>query len=114
MLQAGPAQRVTIYVDESHRYRGRNAYLALFDFLYQRQVSGATVTRGIAGFGADHQIHTSEVLIASGHLPIKIEFVETAAKVAEILPQLRGMIGDGMIAVTPTEVYLALPAGQDR
>lgn len=107
MLQAGPAQRVTIYIGENHHYRGHNAYMAVFEFLFHHQIAGATVTRGIAGFGADHHIHTSAILAASDSLPIKIEFIESPDKVQEILPKLRDMIGDGMIAMQPTEILQA-------
>lgn len=107
MLQAGPAQRVTIYISENHHYHGRNAYMAVFEFLFHHQIAGATVTRGIAGFGADHHIHTSDILAASSSLPIKIEFIETSNKVQEILPKLREMIGNGMIAMQPTEIVQA-------
>ena len=105
-MQTGPAQRVTIYVGESHHHHGRSAYMAVFEFLFYHQVAGATVTRGIAGFGPDHHIHTADVLTASANLPIKIEFIESAGQVAALLPRLREMIGDGLISVSPADVYL--------
>ncbi len=57
MLTAGPARKVTIHVSENHKYHGQSAHAAILDFLFYRAVSGATVVRGIAGFGADH--HTT-------------------------------------------------------
>jgi PII-like signaling protein len=56
MLTAGPARKVTIHVSENHKYHGQSAYAAILDFLFYRGVSGATVVRGIAGFGADHHM----------------------------------------------------------
>ena len=109
MLQTGPAQRVTIFVGEGHHYHGRSAYMAVFEFLFYHRVSGATVTRGIAGFGADRHLHSADMLAASENLPIQIDFVEAPAKVQEILPKIRDMIGDGMIAVQPTEVFFSAP-----
>lgn len=107
MLANGPAQRVTIFVGESHRQRGRSVYMAVFDFLYYHQVSGATVTRGIAGFGADHHRHSADILAASENLPVKIEFIESEDKVQALLPKLRDIVGNGIIAVQPTQVYFA-------
>lgn len=106
-LEAGPAQRITIYLGESHRHHGHSAYMAIFEFLYHHQVAGATVTRGLAGFGAARHPHTAEVLAASDNLPIKIEFVETADKVEELLPKLRDMAAGGLITAQPLEVLLA-------
>ena len=55
MLASGPAKKVSIYVGEDHQYHGQSLYAAILDFLFYRRVTGACVTRGIAGFGADHQ-----------------------------------------------------------
>jgi PII-like signaling protein len=107
MLPVGPAQRVTVFVGESHHYHGRSAYMAVFDYLFHHRIAGATITRGIAGFGAQHHIHTADMLAASENLPIKIEFVEQPEKVRELLPKIRDMIGDGMITVQPVEIYFA-------
>ena len=52
MLTAGPGKKVGIYVAEDQQYHGSTAYAAILDFLFFHGVSGATVTRGIAGFGA--------------------------------------------------------------
>ncbi len=112
MLPVGPAQRVTVFVGESQQYHGRSAYMAVFDFLFHHRIAGATLTRGIAGFGAQHRIHTADMLAASENLPIKIEFVEQPEKVRELLPKIRDMIGDGMITVQPVEVYFAGPAAK--
>ncbi|MGH9394029.1 MAG: DUF190 domain-containing protein, partial [Terriglobales bacterium] len=80
---------------------------AVFEYLFYHGVAGATVTRAIAGFGAAHRVHTSDLLAASDDLPIQIDFIESAARAAELLPKLRQLIGEGMIAVAPTEVVVA-------
>ncbi|MGH9416793.1 MAG: DUF190 domain-containing protein [Terriglobales bacterium] len=107
MLATGTAQRVTIFVGEGHRRHGRSVYMAVFDFLYYHRVAGATVTRGIAGFGADHHLHSADILAASENLPIKIEFIESEDRLQELLPKIRDIIGDGVIAVQPIQVYFA-------
>jgi PII-like signaling protein len=67
-------------------------------------VSGATVTRGIAGFGADHHLHTTSLVDLAVHLPVKIEFIETAEKVDELLPKLQAMVGTGLIEMHDTTI----------
>lgn len=104
MLQTGPAKKVTIYVGEDQQYHGSALYAAILDFLFFRGVSGATVTRGLAGFGADHHLHTTRILRLTENLPIKIEFIEAPAKVEEVLPKLYEMAGTGLIEVQDTTI----------
>ena len=104
MLTPGPGKKVGIYVAEDQQYHGAAAYAAILDFLFFHNVSGATVTRGIAGFGADHHLHTTRVVELAVKLPIKVEFIETAAKVEELLPKLQEMAGTGLIEVQDTTI----------
>ena len=109
MLTAGPAKKVTIYVGRDHQYRGESVYMAILEFLFYRKVSGASATRGTAGFGADHHMHTDRILVLTENLPVKVEFIESAEKVEELLPKLREMVGTGLIEIQDTMV--AKPAG---
>jgi PII-like signaling protein len=104
MLKAGPARKVSIYVGEDHQYHGQSLYAAILDFLFYRGVSGANVARGIAGFGADHHLHTMRIERLTENLPIKIEFIESPEKVEELLPKLHEMAGTGLIEVQETTV----------
>jgi PII-like signaling protein len=104
VLRAGPGKKVGIYVGEDQQYHGAAAYAAILDFLFFHNVSGATVIRGIAGFGADHHLHTTRVVELAVKLPIKIEFIESAAKVEELLPKLQEMAGTGLIEVQDTTI----------
>ena len=104
MIQAGPAKKVTIYVGQDHQYHGESVYAAILEFLFYHKVSGASVTRGIAGFGADHQMHTDRVLALTENLPMKIEFIDTREKVEQLLPKLHEMAGTGLIEVQDTNV----------
>ncbi len=104
MLNAGPAKKVSIYVGEDQQYHGNSVYAAILDYLFFRGVAGATVTRGIAGFGADHHLHTTRILRLTENLPIKIEFVETQEKLNEILPKLQGLVGTGLIELQDTNI----------
>jgi PII-like signaling protein len=104
MLTAGPAKKVSIYVGEDHQYHGQSLYSAILDFLFYRGISGASVVRGIAGFGADHHMHTMKIERLTENLPIKIEFIESQQKVEELLPKLQGMAGTGLIEIQDTTV----------
>ncbi len=104
MLHSGPAKKVVLYVGEDHTYHGQSLYSAILDYLFYRGISGATVTRGIAGFGADHHLHTTRIERLTENLPIKIEFIESPEKVEELLPKLYEMTGTGLIEVQDTQV----------
>jgi PII-like signaling protein len=104
MLSAGKAVKVSIYLSEGSTYHGAATHSSILDFLFFRGVSGATVLKGIAGFGADHHLHSSNLVEVSDHLPLKIEFIETREKVDELLGKLEDMAGSGMIEVQETTV----------
>jgi uncharacterized protein len=104
MLKAGPAKKVSIYVGEEHKYHGQSVYAAILDFLFYNGISGASVVRGIAGFGADHHLHTTRIEVLTQDLPMKIEFIESAEKVEAILPKLHELTGTGLIEIQDTTV----------
>jgi PII-like signaling protein len=104
MLQPGKAVKVTIYLSEGATHHGIPLYSSILDFLFYRGVAGATVTKGIAGFGADHHLHSANLVEISDHLPLKIEFIESREKVDEILPKLEELVGTGLIEVQETTV----------
>jgi PII-like signaling protein len=104
VLTPGPGKKVSIYVGEDQQFRGASIYASILDYLFFRGVSGATVTRGIAGFGADHHLHTTRLVDLAARLPIKIEFIETAEKVEQLLPKLQEMAGTGLIEMQDTTI----------
>jgi PII-like signaling protein len=104
MLKAGKALKVSIYVSEGSKHHGIPVYSSILDFLFYRGVSGATVVKGIAGFGADHHMHSASIVEISDHMPLKIEFIETPEKVNAILGKLEELAGTGMIEVQETTV----------
>ena len=114
MLRAGPAKKVTIYVGEDRQYHGRSVYGAILDYLFFRGVSGANVVRGIAGFGADHHLHTTRILNVAENLPIRIEFIESAEKVEELLAKLQEMAGTGLIEIQDTTIAKAYETSKEH
>ncbi len=61
MIQTGKALKVSIYVSEGSTHHGFAAASSILDYLFYRGVSGATVLKGVAGFGADHHMHTASI-----------------------------------------------------
>jgi PII-like signaling protein len=114
VLKAGAAKKVTIYVGEDQQYHGHTVYAAILDFLFYRGVSGATIIRGIAGFGADHHIHTTRMVELSENLPVKIEFIETPERMEELLPKLQELAGTGLIEIQDTTVIKPAQTSRKR
>jgi PII-like signaling protein len=107
MLQKGTARKVTIYVNEDTQHHFGTLYESILTYLLHKGVAGATATRAMAGFGAHHVMHTGKIEALAEHLPVRVEFIETPAKVNELLPALYEMVNDGLIEVQDTEVVKA-------
>lgn len=113
MLTKGPAKKVTIFINEDVPHRMTSLHDALMTFLLHKGVAGATATRAFSGFGSHQTLHTPRMEATAEHLPIRIEFVETAERVDELLPTLNEMVTDGLIEVQDTTVIkLTRPAGE--
>jgi len=113
-LSPGKAVKVSIYLSEGSRRHGASTYSTILDFLFFRGVAGATVLKGIAGFGADHHMHSASSVEISDHLPLKIEFIETREKVNEILGKLEEMAGSGMIEIQETTIAKAAQVSKPK
>ena len=105
MLQPGPAQRVVIHLNEDAASEGDYLHLEIVSFLFGTGISGATVFRGHAGFGAHHRIHTHGAPGTGGeHLPIRVEFIESVQTVKALMPRLIELVADGVIEVQATSI----------
>lgn len=109
MLQSGKALKVSIYLTEGSRHHGVATESSILDFLFYRGVSDATMFKGVAGFGADHHLHSSSFVELSDQLPVKIEFIESKEKVDDLLGKLTELAGSGMIEIQ--ETMIAKPPG---
>jgi PII-like signaling protein len=107
---AGERVLMRIHIGERDKYQGRPLYEAIVHLLRQRDYSGATVFRGIMGFGATAGIHTEKVLRLSIDLPVVVECVETEEKIQGILPELDRMIEGGLITLERANVIVYRPA----
>lgn len=106
MLTTGKAVKVSLYLSDGAKHHHVPVYTTILDFLFHGGIAGATVVKGVAGFGAEHRMHSAHILEISDNLPIKIEFIETREKVDAILPELAKMIGSGLIEVQETAIIV--------
>jgi PII-like signaling protein len=113
MLQPGPARKVTVFVNEDSRHHGAPLYEAVLAYLLHKGVSGATASKAMAGFGARRLLHTPKIELLAEHLPVRIEAIESAAKIDQILPGLYDLVADGLIEVQDTTVVRCVPAGEE-
>ena len=81
MLEKGAAKKVTIFINEDTRHHLGSLTDAILNFLLHKGVAGATATRALAGFGGHRVIHTRKIEVLAEHLGVRIEFIESAAKV---------------------------------
>jgi CBS domain-containing protein len=96
--------QVQIFVLEGTQWRGEPAYLAILRFLQRQGAAGATVVRGIAGFGAHHRIHQATLVDIGADLPMVVVWIDRADRVARMRPQLEAMSGAGLIVSFPVAV----------
>jgi len=100
----GEGKLLRIFIGESDTWHGRPLYEAIVRRVRESGLAGATVLRGIEGFGADSRLHTSRILRLSEDLPVVIEIVDTPERIDEVLPLLDEMIGEGMVTVERVDV----------
>jgi PII-like signaling protein len=102
----GERTLMRIHIGESDRWHGKPLYEAIVELLRREKLSGATVLRGVGGFGSSSVYHTDKVLRLSQDLPIVIEVVEATERIEQILPQLDQMIGGGLVTLEKVRVIL--------
>jgi CBS domain-containing protein len=100
----GIGKRVRIYLDESDQWQHRPLYLAVVDLLRSEGCAGATVVRGVAGFGAHRRIHTATLVDVTPDLPLIVEWIDTPERVVRVLPKVRAMVRSGMITSEDVEI----------
>jgi PII-like signaling protein len=101
-----------IFIGESDTYEGQPLYEAIVLALRREGLAGATVLRGIEGFGKSSRVHTAHILRLSEDLPIVIECVDTAENIEAILPTLDTMIGDGLVTMERVDVRVYRAEGE--
>lgn len=100
----GEGKLLRIFIGESDRWHGKPLYQAIVQRVREEGLAGATVVRGIEGFGADSHLHTSRILRMSEDLPIVVEIVDEAERIDAILPVLDEMVDEGLVTVERVHV----------
>lgn len=100
----GEAKLLRIFIGEADRYKGRPLYEAIVLKAREAGLAGASVFRGIMGFGGHSRIHTARVLRLSEDLPVMIEIVDAPEKIEAFLPLLDEMISEGLVTLERVEV----------
>jgi uncharacterized protein len=100
----GRGKLVRIFIGESDTWHGTPLYHAIVQRVREHGLAGATVVRGIEGFGANSHLHTARLLRLSEDLPILIEIVDTEERINEILPMLDEMVTEGLVTLEAVEI----------
>jgi len=104
MRLEGEGKLLQLFIGESDRWHGKPLYQAIVERVRQEGLAGATMLRGIEGFGADSRIHTSRILRLSEDLPVVIEIVDTSEQIDRAVPILDEMVGEGMLTLERVQI----------
>jgi PII-like signaling protein len=104
MTLQGAATRLTIFVKEDDQWHRRPLYTEIVHRAHQAGLAGASVFRGIEGYGRSQHIHTSRILSLAEELPCSIVIVDTEEKIRAFLPEVDELVIEGLVLVDPVEV----------
>ena len=112
MKKESDAILLRIFIGESAMHEGKHLYKFLVEFFKKEGLAGATVLRGIDGFGKSSHAHTTSILRLSTDLPIVVEVADTQAKIDAVKLKLEGIVTEGLI--TEEKVKIVLYKGNDK
>jgi uncharacterized protein len=100
----GAAKRVRVYIGESDQWHGKPLFTAIVERCRRDGFAGATVLRGIEGFGANSRIHTARILRLSEDLPIVVDIVDLPERIERLIPILDEMVHEGLVTIEDVQV----------
>jgi PII-like signaling protein len=104
-MQRQNAKRLVIYLNALDSHRHGTLYEAVVQLLRTQQCSGASVIKGVAGYGKSNEIHKQKLLSITADVPVRIEAVDTETRINAVLPLIQDMVGNrGLIEVHDTEM----------
>jgi uncharacterized protein len=98
-------QLLRIFIGESDQHEGMPLYEWIVRKARERGLAGATVLRGLEGFGAHSRVHTAKILRLSSDLPIVVEICDTTEKIAGFMPLVDAAVGEGLATLEKVEVH---------
>ena len=104
MRLEGTGKLLRIFVGEKDRWRSQPLYVAIVEALRRQGFGGATVIKGIEGFGAHSVVHAARVVDFSSDLPVLIEVVESDEKIRAFLPTIDEMVKEGLVTLESVEI----------
>jgi uncharacterized protein len=99
-------QLLRVFIGESDRWKGEPLYEAIILKAREMGLAGATMLRGLMGYGANSRIHTAKILRLPEDLPIVIEIVDSAEKIDALLPVIDEMVQEGLVTLEKVRVIL--------
>ena len=108
-VQEGQHTLMRIFIGEQKKHGQKPLYQAIVEMLRDEKLAGATVLRGIAGFGAKSHLHSANLLALSQDLPIVIECVDTRENIDRILPKLDAILDNGLITLGNIDIIRYTP-----
>ena len=102
----GPARRLTVYVGEADTWHHKPVYAEIVHRAHAAGLAGASVFRGIEGFGSSNLVHTSRLLSLSEDLPVAVVVVDRAERIDAFLPQVQEVVTEGLVTVDDVEVVV--------
>jgi len=106
MMDAVTGTLMRIFLDESDRHGNQPLYVAVVEALRRLGCSGATVFKGIEGYGSHHQVHSARVFDVSTNMPVLIEVVGDEQQIAGVIPSLRDLIPEGLITLEKIQMIV--------
>jgi PII-like signaling protein len=105
----GDRTLMRVHIGESDRWHGKPLYQAIIELLRREGMYGATVLRGVGGYGSSSRYHTDKILRLSQDLPVIVEVVEYTERIEKLLPKLDEMVDGGLITLEKAHVILYRP-----
>lgn len=104
MRLSGPARRLTVFIGEDDQWHHKPLFTEIVHRAHKTGLAGASVIRGIEGYGASSRIHTTRLLSLSEDLPVAVIIVDAEDRIRAFLPQLDELVTEGLVIIDPVEV----------